>query len=68
MRSKIIKRVGSVILSVFMLVAPLAALEGWAQEHWSLRPVSRPEVPKVAESGMKVRNPIDAFVLLRRHG
>ncbi len=43
----------------------LTVLNGWAQKHWSLRPVKRPEVPKVAESGMKVRNPIDVFVLLR---
>ena len=55
MRSKIIKRVESVILSGFMLVAPLATLEGWAREHWSLQPMKRVAVPAKG-------NPIDYFI------
>jgi len=39
------------------------------REHWSFRPIRRPEVPKVKDAA-RVRNPIDAFVLskLERQG
>ena len=53
------KRYGSIIL------LGLAILEGWGQEHWSLRPVVRPQVPQVKGSAMMMRNPVDAFVLRR---
>jgi hypothetical protein len=37
----------------------------WAgTEHWSLKPLVRPEVPKVANAA-SVQSPIDAFVLAR---
>ena len=48
-----------------IILLSLTALNGWAQVHWSLRPVVRPQVPQVRESATVVRNPIDAFVLRR---
>jgi cytochrome c553 len=32
---------------------------------WSLKPLARPEVPKVADERFPIRNPIDAFVLAK---
>jgi hypothetical protein len=39
------------------------------REHWSFRPIVRPQVPKIANTGW-VRNPIDAFIAAghERHG
>ncbi len=78
MRSQINKHVGSVILSGFMLVAPLTTLEGWAREHWSLQPMKRVAVPakgnpidyfigrKLREQGLKSSPAADRVTLLRR--
>ena len=43
---------------------------GEYQEHWSLTPLRRPEVPPIDGPGQSLRNEIDAFVLarLRREG
>lgn len=48
-----------------IIILGLAILEGWRQEHWSLQPVVRPQVPQAKESAMEVRNPVDAFILRR---
>ncbi|WP_437222552.1 PSD1 and planctomycete cytochrome C domain-containing protein [Planctomicrobium sp. SH661] len=40
------------------------------QGHWSFLPIHKPSVPDVEDSGLGLRNPIDAFVLaeLQTHG
>jgi len=48
-----------------IIILGLAILEGWGQEHWSLQPVVRPQVPQAKESAIEVRNPVDAFILRR---
>jgi hypothetical protein len=49
----------------------IAQVKRWIEEgapwgqHWALRPLSRPEVPRPTQYSAQVRNPIDAFVLAR---
>jgi hypothetical protein len=57
-----------VLLAAAPALAPAAeALDGAAPRHWSLRPVSRPAVPRFDDPVRRawVRTPIDAFVLQR---
>jgi hypothetical protein len=60
------------LLSGVLLAAPALApaaeaLDGTAPRHWSLRPVSRPAVPRFDDPARRawVRTPVDAFVLQR---
>ncbi len=56
------RRTPSLLLLVLTAVPALAG-----EPHWSFRPRSRPDVPRLTEAGDRagVRNPIDAFVLSR---
>ena len=48
-------------LTVWLCAEPVASN---AVEHWSLRPLLKPKVPRVADAGW-ARTPVDAFVLAR---
>jgi hypothetical protein len=56
-------------LAILLLISlvSLAPLHGQMQEHWSLRPVSRPPIPDAIGEKGAARNPIDAFILQHLH-
>ena len=55
-------RVGILFAAVLMIAAPLRAESG--DELWSLKPVSRPDVPAVRDQSWPI-NDIDHFILAR---
>ena len=42
-------------------------MHGQNPKHWSLRPVTRPQIPNSIKGTNKIQNPIDAFILQRLH-
>jgi hypothetical protein len=53
-----------VVLTVFLAASAwLGAAEN--ETHWSLKPVTRPNVPAVANRKWKARNPIDPFIFAK---
>lgn len=53
-----------IVLTAVALVTSAPSRAGEAEQHWSLKPLSRPAVPKVT-AAERVQSPIDAFLLSR---
>jgi hypothetical protein len=58
---------GTLLLTAPAFAAPLAVPEGSAPKHWSLRPRSRPAVPRFDDPAQQqwLPTPVDAFILDR---